>query len=38
MGVWKILKDLNIFLVVLSFGITEGLYGNLLNWLPYYYI
>lgn len=36
--VWKLLQQPNVFLVVLSFGLIEGLFVNLLYWVPYYYI
>ena len=35
---WKLLKEPNIFLVVVSFGVMEGLFSNILFWAPYYYI
>lgn len=36
--IWNFLKEAKVFLVVLSFGVTEGLFVNLVSWLPYYYI
>jgi len=35
---WSVLKQKNILLVVLSAALLEGLYANLVFWIPYYYI
>jgi hypothetical protein len=36
--IFKVLKKKNILLIVFSAGLMEGLYTNLLFWVPYYYI
>ena len=37
-GIYKLLREPRVFLVVLSFGLIQGLFLNLVYWLPYYYI
>ena len=37
-GIWRLLNEPRVFLVVLSFGLMEGLFLNLVYWLPYYYV